>query len=610
MCGLAGFSSVDLNLEILKEMSSVITHRGPNSKGYFYNENRNVGLTHKRLSILDLSDKANQPMTSHCGNFTIVYNGEVYNYKNISKKINRKWKTSSDTEVILEAFVEFGIDFIKELNGMFVIIIYDHVKNQIILARDRIGIKPLYYHLDSNGFTFASELKSIQRIHKLKINKEKISSYLHLGYFPKDDTFYQNTYKFPAGSYGIYSNNKLDIKSYWNIENHYYENINSNLESSKYQLDLLLNESVKKRLISDVPLGCFLSGGIDSSLITAIAQNNSYNTINTFSIGLKESKYNESIHAREVAKLLNSNHKEFILSENDALEIIDKIMLNFDQPFLDSSAIPTYMVSQEAKKHVSVCLSGDGGDELFMGYGSYNWIKRLNNPLTWALRKPLAFGLTQFGNFKQKRGAKVLNTSSNGLMSHVFSQEQYLYSKKEVSKILNFKHDFKEFNFQKTKRHLSPIENQSLFDIKNYLKDDLLVKVDMTSMLNSLEVRVPMLDHNVVEYAINLDEKLKFNKYGIQKFILKELLYEYLPRELFDRPKWGFAIPLEKWLKTDLKYLVEKYVNKEILNEIGIYNSDNILNIKNNFYNNKEPYNWNKLWSIIILNKFLIKEKL
>ena len=608
MCGISGFFSNKFNKSHLIKMTRELTHRGPDSEGYYYN--KNIGLGHKRLSIIDLSDAANQPMESHCQRYIMVYNGEVYNYKSIANQIDEiNWKSSSDSEVILEAFVKWGPKFVTKLNGMFSIAIYDTKENKVFLFRDRMGIKPLFYFFENNEFIFASELKAIKVLkHEKDINYNSIYAYLHLGYIPSNKTIYKNILKLKPGSYIEFSNNKIHETIYWNSKNEISHNTYDNFNASKNKLKLLIEKSIKNRLISDVPIGTFLSGGTDSSLVSAIAQEVNGSPINTFSIGFEDAKHNESFYAKKVAQHLGTNHQEFILKEIDALNELESIMEHFDEPFADSSALPTMLVSKMARKHVTVCLSGDGGDELFMGYGSYNWAKRLSNPLVWSLKKPISYILSKSKVNKYKRAGLVFKTTKKNFKSHIFSQEQYLFSEEELNKLLIKGSNSiinKINNSESFVRKLKSREEQAFFDLNNYLIDDLLVKVDRSSMYSSLEARVPLLDHNIVEYALNLNNDLKI-KEGTSKYILKELLYEYIPKKIMERPKWGFSIPLDKWLKTDLNYLIEKYLNQEIIEEFQIIDYNYVKTIIYK-YNNGENYLYNRIWSLILLNKFLVK---
>jgi len=609
MCGIAGFVSKSSSKEDLLSMTSSLAHRGPDEEGYYYDKLNGIGLGHKRLSIMDLSKSANQPMTSHCGRFIMVYNGEVYNYKEVAKNLNIiNWKTSSDTEVILEAFVKWGLNFTNKLNGMFAIAIYDKSNNEIFLFRDRIGIKPLYYFHNSSNFFFTSELKAFNGIDiKKEINYEGVYAYLHLGYIPYNKTIFNKILKLDPGSFLRYKNNNITVKKYWNIEDKVKNNVSSNFKSNKLKLNQLLRESVEKRLISDVPIGTFLSGGTDSSIVTAVAQEVSNSPINTFSIGFKEAKYNESEHAKKVANHLGTNHYEFILTQEDAFSELENIMEHFDEPFADTSALPTMLVSKMAKKHVTVCLSGDGGDELFMGYGAYNWAKRFSNPLLWSSRKIISLLLSKSSKNYFKRAGLVFNSPKVNWKSHIFSQEQCLFSEKELNYLLLKANSSMINTINETpclNRKLSKKENQAFFDINNYLKDDLLVKVDRSTMYCSLEARVPLLDHNIIEFALNINENLKI-KNGYQKYLLKELSYNYIPKKIMNRAKWGFSIPLDQWLKTELYYLIEKYLTKSAIEQTNFLNYQYINEIILRF-NKGENYLYNRLWSLINLQKFML----
>jgi asparagine synthase (glutamine-hydrolysing) len=359
-------------------------------------------------------------------------------------------------------------------------------------------------------------------------------------------------------------------------------------------------------MISDVPFGTFLSGGIDSSTVTAIAQNISNQPIKTFSIGFKEAKFNESEHAKKVSDYLQTDHHEFIVTENDALGMVDKMLSAYGEPYADTSAIPTMLVSKLARKHVTMTLSGDGGDELFLGYGMYDWAKRLNNPLVKLMRQPIALVLSQMGN-RYKRASGVFNYKSNKrIKSHIFSQEQYFFGEEELDELLQpeyRQHILFDEDFTHLKRNLSAQEEQSLFDIKHYLKDDLLVKVDVASMQFSLEARTPFLDYRIVEFALNLSEDLK-KKNGTTKYLLKEVLYDFVPKKLFNRPKWGFSIPLAKWLKNDLHYLIEKYLSEEMVAKNAIADFEKVRSLVNRFEKG-EDFLYNRLWVLIVLHKWM-----
>ncbi|HPG74503.1 MAG TPA: asparagine synthase (glutamine-hydrolyzing), partial [Bacteroidales bacterium] len=346
-----------------------LRHRGPDAEGIYYSQS--IGLGHRRLSILDLSSDANQPMESHSMRYVCVYNGEVYNFRSIARDLNIEFKTSSDTEVIIEAFAEWGVTFVNKLNGMFAIAIYDKEEHMLYLFRDRIGVNPIYYYWDGKNFAFSSELKSLLQIRSVcetrSIDQQSICDYLHLGYIPEPNSIYKNMYKFPSGNFGIVSSSGLRIESYWMIEGAIQRKLIDNEFECKEKLKELIESSVSMRLISDVPFGTFLSGGIDSSLVTAVASKYVTTPLNTFSVGFYDTKYNESNYARRVAEHLHTKHHELVVTELDAQNMVVDMLNYYDEPFGDSSAIPTMLVSKFAREHVSMVLSGDGGDELFHG---------------------------------------------------------------------------------------------------------------------------------------------------------------------------------------------------------------------------------------------------
>ena len=625
MCGIAGYYSSEnrFSRDDIVSMTSCLAHRGPDAEGYF--QDGAVGLGHKRLRIIDLSDAANQPMFSHNNRYVIVYNGEVYNYKEISKELNRQWKTHSDSEVILEAYSEWGVNFVNKLNGMFAIAIYDKQEKILFLCRDRLGIKPLFYYRDGENFAFASELKSLlksEHINKNKaLNKRAISTFLHLGYIPEPMTIYKNIYKFPSGHYAIIGARHVEtpnldvsidisIKKYWNAEDNIKPGLICNFEEAKTKLNELLISSVSYQLVSDVPYGVFLSGGTDSSMVTAIAQKITGKPVKTFSIGFKESKYNEAPYSKAIADYLGTDHHEFIVSYKDAIPLIEEMTDVYDEPYADSSAIPTMLVSELAKKYVTVVLSGDGGDELFFGYGAYRWANRLSNPLIRLFRKPIGFALSQLSN-RYKRAAYLFRYSGKEkIKSHIFSQEEYLFTENELNNLLTEDYNISvlpEEKQDKIQRNLSPVEEQALFDLNYYLKDDLLVKIDRASMKYSLETRVPLLDHRIVEFCLNLSPELK-QKGNIQKFLLKEVLYDYIPKKYLMRPKWGFAIPLNKWLRNELSYLIDDYLSEPVINKYAIVKYPAVKKLKDNFFNGQD-YLYNRLWVLVVMHKLVTSKK-
>lgn len=612
MCGICGFySQTDFSKsEELKSMANCLQHRGPDAEGIYIN--KLIGLAHRRLSIIDLSDNANQPMESHSRRYIIAYNGEIYNYLDIAKELNINFKTSTDTEVVLEAFQEWGVTFVNKLNGMFSIAIYDKHESKLYLFRDRLGIKPLFYYWDGEHFAFSSEMKSLLKVNYIKenieINYSAVTEFLHLGYIPEPNTIYRKIHKFPAGHFGIVDGQGMRLEAYWMIEGAIRRNLISNPVDAKKRLKELVEESVSSRLMSDVPFGSFLSGGIDSSLVSAVAQKHTNGKLNTFSIGFKEAKFNESQYARDIANYLGTNHHEHYVSQKEALEQIPTLLDYYDEPYADSSAIPTMILSEFARKDVTMVLSGDGGDELFHGYGAYTWAKRLSNPMLMTFRKPISKGLAISNKYKH-RSELFKSFKKEQFKSHIFSQEQFFFSMYEIQDLLtysssnqiNLLEDYSYFV-----RELTPRENQAVFDLRYYLRDDLLTKVDRASMRYSLEARVPLLDHKIVEFALNLSPKLKVNK-NVKKYLLKEVLYDYVPKSFFDRPKWGFSIPLKKWLKEDLKFLIDTYLSKETIEKHNLVRYEAVEEIITKYFTGTD-YLYNRIWLLIVLHQFMERQ--
>lgn len=619
MCGIVGIITTppaSIQESAITEMNFRLRHRGPDASGVFISDKRTIALGHTRLSIIDLSQEANQPFYSRDGRYVMVFNGEIYNFIELKKELQQKYhipfKTHSDTEVLIEAFGVWGMGMAEKLEGMFAIAIFDQEENRVFLFRDRIGKKPLYYFQSESLFLFASEIKALLQHPYTKnyrqVNRRAINEFLHLGYIPEPHTIYRYIYKFPAGHSGyIQEDLELHFTSYWCAYDKFDSaRIRHPIEAIT-KLKSLLHQSVQKRLISDVPVGSFLSGGTDSSLVTAIASRLVSTPLKTFSIGFTETTFDESRHAKAVAAYLNTQHTEYILSERDSIGILETYLKHFDEPFADTSAIPTMLVSRLAREDVKVVLTGDGGDELFLGYGAYVWARRLNSFWFKTVKRPARFFLTLAGRSRYNRIAHLLDEVSIGdMQSHIFSQEQYFFSQNEIANLLlRDKAAFEAFTYNEylgVRAHFSVEERQALFDLQFYLKDDLLVKVDRASMFYGLECRCPLLDHHIIEYTMSLHRSLKKRR-GVSKWILKQLLYEHIPKELVDRPKWGFSVPLGKWLKTDLKYLVDELLSPNVVDEIGIVTNEYVQKLKTDFFGGQE-YLYNRLWAIIVLHKW------
>ncbi len=537
----------------------------------------------------------------------------MFNYEQLrdEKLKGYTWRSASDTEVFLECFAKYGYDCFNWYNGQFAMAIWDKQEQKLILLRDQVGIKPLYYYFKDQTLVFASELKAIKEIiPSLELNREVIPAYLHLGYIPHPHTIYKDIKKVPAGSFleiNVAAKGQLSLSthSYWKIRDKISSSVLKDEAMAKKELHSLLTDAVTGQLISDVPIGTFLSGGTDSSIVTAIASKVSSKKVKTFSIAVTDGKVNEAPFAAGVAKFLGTDHHELPITQKEILQMVPELKDVYDEPFSDSSAFPTMLVSKLARKHVTVVLSGDGGDELFGGYNSYLWAKRLKNPAL-KMAAPLIYAGTRALNSRYQRAGKLFEKHKPvHFKSHVFSQDQYFFSERELKKLLvNPLFDFADINYSLRGRKLDPMEELSFWDMENYLKDDLLVKVDRASMKYSLETRVPLLDYRMVEFSLNLSSSLKITNKGVMKYLLKEVLYDLVPRSLVERPKWGFGIPLVKWLKTDLKWMVDKYCSKEMTESAGVINYEVLADIVKR-YNKGVDYLYNRIWTVIVLHQFL-----
>ena len=556
MCGIAGYITTNqlLTKDTLNQFIRCQHHRGPDSSGIYDKEG--IGLAHNRLSILDTANRANQPFTSSNGRYVIVYNGEVYNYKELAKNLTVNLKTTSDTEVVLEMFAKYGNKCVESFRGMFAFVIYDKEEDCFWIFRDRFGIKPLYYYLSGDTFIFSSELKTIAEVmevkDKLTINENSINHFLHLGFVPADSTIFNEVHSFPSASSGKISKKlKLETWKYWKTEDYINSNKTS-FETAKTTIRDLLFSSVGEHLTSDVPVGLFLSGGIDSSLLAAISTQLYPGKIKTFTIGL-EGVNNEAPSAKKIAQYLGTEHFESYLSEKKAIELFQNINTTYDEPFADTSSVPTMLVSELAAKHIKVALSGEGADEIFLGYNTYNWASRIRNPFLKAGYFPL---LAINKVWKDERLIKLqrmlLKSGSKYQAPEIYSAEHGLYSSQEIQKIRNTQYEGFEY-----KKGPSALADQILFEIEISLKNGLLVKMDRATMKYGIEARVPYLDHRLVEYVLSLNLEHKFSP---NKYILKELLFEMIPSTYFNRKKWGFGLSSEHVIK---KYIANKIVNKK-----------------------------------------------
>ena len=635
MCGLAGFflsnKSIDRNrlIQNLNEMTSALIHRGPDAENIWINNQTSLGLGHARLSIRDLSSLGNQPMFSSCDRYVIVYNGEIYSHSELKEELIKegvKFKSTTDTEIILESISKFGFkETLLKLNGMFAMAVYDKKEDKLFLTRDRIGIKPLYWGKVENNFFFGSELKSVKKFFGFKniLNKVAINYFIKWGFITAPLSIYENVYKIIPGEI-IEVDKNINIKKtiYWKlsdkIKNQDLSENNLNYQYSLLSLENLINDSVKKSLVSDVPIGSFLSGGIDSTIVSYFMQKNSKRKIKTFSLGFEETELDESEDAKKIAQFIGSDHNSLYFSSKDIIKHFDKIPEIYDEPFADSSQMPTSLISEYAKKSASVILSGDGGDELFGGYNRYvealkksstqsDFKNKLKNQVIRLMERIPVSIQNKIGNLFSI--SNIENKIKNYNKNYAKKKPEEIYIKLlaqfiELKNILNNEQlkdisDFDKFNYSIKNAE----EKFMYFDTMNYLPEDILTKVDRASMHYSLEVRVPLLDYRIVEFAWTLPIKYKI-KGSNQKIILKDILKKNIPTNLIKKDKMGFGIPVDEWLRTILLDKANYYLSSQQLNKYKIFNSDSVIRIWDNHKNNIEN-NGYKLWNIIIFQQWL-----
>jgi asparagine synthase (glutamine-hydrolysing) len=586
MCGICGFiSKENIGFDKLKAMNDTMYHRGPNDSGEEIFESvsgYNVGMAHRRLSILDLSPLGHQPYLSNDKSVVLVFNGEIYNYLELKEKLSDyPFKSSCDTEVILAAYLKWGIKGIERLNGMFAIAIYDRNKEEVYLCRDRIGKKPLYYWNNNGSLVFGSELKPIMKAFEYMnitktINKKVLSRYIYQQYITSPDTVFENVYQVETGtivSIKIQENLTVNRYKYWDINTIYHQKKGTgpkNFEEAKSELKSALEKAVRNRMVADVPIGTFLSGGYDSSLITAVAQSISDRPVKTFCVGFNDERYNEAKYAKEVSKHLGTDHTEFYIGEDDMLRLVDSIPKYYDEPFADSSQIATMLVSELARKDVTVALSGDGGDEFFCGYNIY---KKIEQARKLDLLGALAHGVGRIGNLEERYPFKlrVISQNRNKEAKTQFIAGNNIKVANNMIKVSGARPCFYDWESRYNENNWQ--ERRMLLDMDTYLPSDILCKVDRASMKYSLETRCPILDKEVMELSFSLPHEFKY-KNGIKKYILKELAYDYIPRRLLERPKTGFSVPVDKWLRGPLKSRLLDYTNSEFLSRQCIFEAE------------------------------------
>lgn len=587
MCGICGYiSKKNITAEQLKEMNDTMYHRGPNDSGeeiYPASDGYQIGFAQRRLSILDLSMLGHQPMHSDNKRISVVYNGEIYNFQELKKElVDYPFRSNCDTEVIIAAYLKWGISCIERFNGMFAIALYDRETQEVYLVRDRIGKKPLYYWYEDQNLVFASELKPIMKCPGFhgEIEKGVLSRYLFQQYINAPESIYQNVYKLEPGAILRFSKGQIKIWKYWDVKEAYEKaqtNPVGSYEEAKEHLKDLLKQAVAARMIADVPLGSFLSGGYDSSLITAIAQEHSTEPVKTFSIGFHEEKYNEAKYAGAVADHLGTNHTELYIDEQDMFELVDSIPKYYDEPFADSSQIATMMVSKLAREHVTVALSGDGGDEFFCGYNIYENVAQAQKLDALG---GMVHGICQLPGLKQAHiedklpfRVRVIAGNREKESKTQFGAGNYIVKARAMVGELPEGEALPVHYLVESRYGVDNWQiRRMLLDMDTYLPGDILCKVDRASMKYSLECRCPILDMKVMEFSYRIPHQYKYAG-GDKKHILKDIAYDYIPKELLDRPKVGFGVPLDKWLRGPLKEQLLDYSSYEYLKKQNIFDA-------------------------------------
>lgn len=623
MCGIAGFCNLKGDRErTIEKMKEKMFHRGPDAGGNYFSEDGQVTFGHRRLSIVDLSENGSQPMTSHSGRYVITYNGEIYNYKKIARKLLDEKKVdvfrgTSDTEVLLEAFEAYGVkEAISLCKGMFAIALYDREEQVLYLLRDRIGEKPLYYGQVGECFAFASDIGALTVIEGFKnpINTSVLDLYFVHGYIPAPYSIYEDIYKLEAGTIlkiklPFINLEHAETEPYWSVKETARKGQQNLFKGSAVEaadeLERLLKESISEQMVADVPVGAFLSAGIDSSTVVALMQSLHKGKVKSFTIGMEEKDYNEAVYAKEIAKHLGTDHTELYITEEDAKAVIPKLADMFGEPFADSSQIPTYLVSKMTREHVTVSLSGDGGDELFCGYTSYASVERIWNKMKhvpYFIRKPCSELV-----IRSPLARKPIYRIKGKLLGAKGPSDLYISSyetdplTRQISldsRGCSYKYSEYDPKYLKETNH-----NIMLMDMLMYHPDDILVKVDRAAMAVSLETRVPMLDKDVVEFAWTLP--IDYEREGkTGKKVLRDVLYRYVPKEMMERPKKGFSIPIEKWLRQkELREWAESLIDRKTLEQQGILNPDVVWKIWKDFIDNGE---WRiQIWYILMFQEWM-----
>ncbi len=627
MCGIVGVLSSEglLDEGLMSDMLQTISHRGPDYQGIELMDlsSCRVGFGHSRLSILDLSVNGHQPKTSEDNRYVIIHNGEIYNYKEIKKTLINKgygFSSNSDTEVILNAFIEWGPDCVQQFIGMFAFSILDKQEQQVYVFRDRAGVKPLYYYRRQNVLLFSSELKAIAKHPNFNkdVSSESLSLFLKYGYIPEPHCIYRKTQKLKPGHYLQVNLTSMAVSEnkYWDVLDYYNLPKKSCREEDILpEIESLLKSACEYRMVSDVPVGVFLSSGYDSTAVAALLSQRNHH-LKTFTIGFEGGAFNEAPIAKQIAGILGTDHTEYYCTEKDALTIIPLLSTIYDEPFADSSAIPTTLVSQIARQHVTVSLSADGGDEVFGGYPKYNnrlWMERLLFNCRHILKAPLdgvirvlsdsapqkllnirdIVGLNNEIEIARRRVAGVY-------MSDLILKELLL---NEPAGAISTRFD--DFNL------VDPVFNDILdmmlaIDYKTYMVDDILHKVDRATMSVSLEGREPLLDHRLIEFMAQVPSKLKF-KNGQLKYLLKKIVHQYVPAEIMNRPKKGFGIPFDAWFNGPLSDQLAHYFSESFNKKLGFFKFEQVDMLLNEFRTHSNSFTQQRVWNIFIFNQWAEK---
>jgi asparagine synthase (glutamine-hydrolysing) len=621
MCGIAGF--VDFRKAsteaVLRQMTDAMDHRGPDDSGYevYQHGQAAIGFGQRRLSILDLSPLGHQPM--HFNDLVVDFNGEIYNFKEIRKELEQKgysFTSWSDTEVILKGYHCWGLDVLQKFIGMYAIALYDRTKDQVIFMRDRAGVKPLYYFWKNEVFLFGSELKALYKhpAFEKSIDTNSLALFLQFSYIPAPHTIFHNTYKLLPGHVLV-----LDLKTrnqelikYWDVVDHYNKpKINISDEEAIDQTDKLLKNAYEYRMVADVPVGIFLSGGYDSSSVAALLQTGRTEKLKTFTIGFNENEFNEAPEAKKIANYLGTDHTEWYLTAKEAAGVLSHLPEIYDEPFADNSTVPTVLVSKLARQQVTVALSADGGDEIFGGYNKFNQAERYTTQLPTMLQSFLSGGMSLINpeyipyfnrkyNFSTRFEKMRLIWKSHDPVTAVKYISQYI-TEKEVASFLGKPFEKYHTHFEDGNRleHNDGITNRLLaIDYKTFLVDNNLVKVDRATMSVSLEGREPMLDHRIVEYLAQLPSSFKIRN-GVNKWLLKQVVHRYIPKELMERPKRPFIAPLMVWFREDLKEQLKYYLSEQSLSKTGVFDHAPIIKLRDEYLAGRKV-NYQKLWQVLM----------